>query len=353
MVSGVHASATSILRDEVDNARGRIGGQLAVFVNGRLTDQTAIGYSGPSMPMTHEMLHNVWCGTKPIFHTAALHLLWRRQLTAVHLRDLLPDDVGRCLPSAVAALTPADLVSHRIGLPDPHVMMAMHVPIVDRNRLLLDSLKSAQAGNTAGTYAPSKLLELALDNVLGHPSGAFVDEWCRNHLTFASEVRFNIAPHELRDASCSIGPYALTRYRHTIYSYHDRSISVACDDRLATGGFASMRALAEFYSLLVDGSRIEPAFVAWLYEQEPNTVRDSSIGAEITCVGGLNAGLPSYRPRTRCFGLPGLTGSSYGFVMPDAGVSAAFMVNEFFQNTADIDFFRTRMVRAIEDQYAP
>jgi hypothetical protein len=345
------SAASTILRDEVEQSRFAIGGQMAVYVDGRLVESVAAGMSEPYLPMTDSCIYNVWCGTKAIFHTAALHLLWSLDLGDYPLADLVSPDVSQCLPDMIGAMNAAELVSHHIGISDPHVMEIMHTMPSNRTAFVLERIAKARPEGSAGTYAPSKLLELALAHTLGADVGLLIQDWCRAHLQHSDEVRFSIDPNDLSKMAYVIKPYVLTRYSEAVYSYHDRIPSVACHDRLAAGGYTSMRALAEFYSLLINGSKLEPDFLGWLTGCDPITVRDDSIAQDMTFIAGFHTRPVGFQPPSRFFGLPGLTGASYGFVMPDVGLSAAFMVNEFFQNREDIDFFRGRMVRALVSEY--
>ncbi|MCY7412513.1 MAG: beta-lactamase family protein [Salinibacterium sp.] len=350
-MSTVVSAPVRVLADEVQSAPGGIGGQVAVFADGALVECASVGTSAPDQPMAAETLHNVWCGTKPIFHTAALHGLWRAGRGDTALSELLPPKVRPQISEAVGQISPRDLVSHRVGICDPHVMEAMHTPIAERTDLVLRRLNQAEIGAPAGTYAPSKLLELALEETLGVDAADYVEKWCQERLDFADEIRFNIPPTELSSVAPRIGPYALTHYHQTSYSYHDRVPSVACEDRVAVGGFVTMRALAEFYSVLTSASSLDTDFRTWLLDATPVQVYDDSIGRPTHYLSGFQTEVAGRTPDVAFLGLPGLTGASFGFAFPDHRVSGAFMVNQFFQSPDDIDFFRARMVRAIEAEH--
>lgn len=340
--------AESVLQDEIAHAAGRIGGQLAIFCDGDEVLRVSTGWSGPSESMSDETLHSVWCATKVIFHTAALHGLWEYGLSERSAADLLPAEIATSLPADIGRLTPSQLLSHRISLPEPHVMEVMHLPPQRRREVLLDRLRVPSKRGCAGTYAPSKLLELMVSHSLGVEPHEFVTSWCASHLAYAREVRFNLPVGGAMDAIVSkIGPYALTRYRPTTYSYHDRVQRLASEDRLAIGGFVTMRALAEFYSLLSRRSALPVQFLDWLLGQARVAVFDDSLDMKVQFLSGFNAEAPGFQPGGLFVGMSGLTGSSFGFALPGQGVAAAFMVNEMFQSRSDIDFFRLRMLNAI------
>jgi hypothetical protein len=344
--SSVEANLTALLADAIGEFGVGTGAQLSVFLHGDEMCTLSLGDSCPGHPMQPATIHNVWCASKPVHAVALLHRLWESDLADAHLGRLLGEAHQRLLPSFVSGVTPAELLGNAVGLAEPHVLEAMLCEPAERHVLLLRALHLATPAPAAGTYAPWKVAEWVTTDAFGVEPNQLVHEWLAEHLRYADEIRFTMSEAELAQRREQIGPYIVSEGGMSSVAYLDRRRSIACEDRLAVGGFASMRALAEFFALVAKGSSLQPAFLNWLHACPEARMFDPAIDATTGYRAGFVSRLSGLEDAVTC-SAAGLLGTSFGFASHDLGIAGAFMTNGAFADRGDIDFFRIRLTRAI------
>ena len=333
--------AVRILTDETSGLGNGSGGQLAIFRTGQEPLFASAGLMTPVTKMTDSVLHNVWCATKPIVAISVLHELWQRGCAETPIAALVPKLVADSLPPSVGGLTVADLVSHAGGLVTPGLFDAMMLAPEDREASALAGLRFAQSQPTYGSYLPAKLLEFVCRELSVNLADT-IRGWARANLQYHCEIEFDLGKGQID----RVGPYVVNRVNRMSYAYHDRSPNVCGQDRIALGGFVSMRALAEFYFRLTDEDAFESQFLSWLLSRPIISVNDPSMDMTSSYQAGL-LHLVVGKSNQVVLGHPGYSGCSFGFVAPKLGLAAAFMTNGLFVTHQDIDFFRTRMLSTI------
>lgn len=136
-------AARRALQDVVDEGIFAVGGQAAVYLEGRLAVDLAVGETASGRPLKKGNLHNVYCLVKPLPYLLLAHVLERAGVgpddsleKAVELPDWCPVD-----------LTLRRLASHEAGLMEPTAMLWRMTPRGRRQALL----ERAAVGRSIGS----------------------------------------------------------------------------------------------------------------------------------------------------------------------------------------------------------
>lgn len=340
--------AAAVMQSELAEAAAGVGGQLAISQHGEVRHM-AFGLSSPDVLMRDDTLHSVWCAAKPIHIISVVHRLFRVGAANAPLRDLISRARADRLPSDLLDLSLDRVVSHEIDLSRPEQFQAMMISPDARSESIYQSLsKPPNSQGRAGGYVPYKVVEWVAEDQFGCSPEEGLRAWLGTHLRWSDEILTSIENDEMASIYGRIGPYVVSENGSQSFAYHDRNPRVAQDDRLVAGGYASMRALAEFYGLLRFGGPLGDDFVEWILSRESFGSYDSSLRCDVTYRCGLINDLPGVAPLTsELLVAAGFSGCSVGFVMPELFLAGAFMTNGLFSSPTDIDFFRSRMLNAL------
>jgi CubicO group peptidase (beta-lactamase class C family) len=350
-LGGREANLRAMLeRDIADGSFGR-GAQLSVCTPEGTLD-VAVGESRPGEAMRVDTVHNVWCGTKPMLAVAVVDAFERRRLPLdAPLSSIDPDLYGGIDADA------ASILRHDAGLRSPDGITAQFLTVPERRRAVLDAAAHATPAPVYSEYAGWRLLADVLTRLTGEPSDAVVRRWCAAS-PLAPEVLFDLAGPALERAQDRIGPYYTGVPGALVASYHDRAPAVALGDRVALGGYVSMRALLAFYRTVhavVTGAARRgfpsPAALRAALADRRVTVFDDSLQRAVAFAGGFMVDLAAhgYGPHAppSAVGHSGLMGNSCALVDLARGVGLALFFNGLNGGPADAEFLRARYVTAV------
>ncbi|CAN5594358.1 hypothetical protein BH20ACT2_BH20ACT2_03080 [soil metagenome] len=244
-------AATNLLEEGINQelATDGIGGQLYVDVGGKVLVDVAVGSRAPPRAMVRETVHNVWCATKPVGAMAA---------------GLLVDDglIDPSSPLGSQVSTDSDLAgikanllelcNHRAGLAHPRAVEAQLAAEADRAAAVLTAVHRAPQEPAYSEYAGWAVLGRLLEEFDGIRGSEVVAKRTIEPLGLSDEMWFDLTFDELAARQDRIGCYVAGLPLTARPLLHDRTPEIACSERVAMGGFASMRALARFHRAVLD-----------------------------------------------------------------------------------------------------
>jgi CubicO group peptidase (beta-lactamase class C family) len=317
--------------------------------------------------MRVDTLHNVWCGTKPMLAVAVV--------AAYEQRGLALDAPLAAIDAEVyggITLDAASVLRHDAGLRAPDGITAQFLNAPQRRRAVLDAAANATRAPVYSEYAGWRLLADVLTRLTGEPASAVVRRWCADgdapdgnpvdeipaDEILADEVLFDLSGPALERAQRHIGPYYTGTPGALVPSYHDRAPAVALCDRVALGGYVSMRALLAFYRAVhaVVGGRVRPGFPSpAALRAALATRRAPAYDDGLRWSGGFAAGFMvdldahGYGPDAppSAIGHSGLMGNSCALFDLDTGVGLSLFFNGLNGGPSDAEFLRARYVGAV------
>lgn len=336
------------------------GIQLSIRADGLDVD-VALGEVASRTPMRVEHRFSLWCLSKPVvaLRSAALHESGVLDLDAplvAALPDLPVDEL----------LTVRDLLGHDAGLGAPTSVEAYLSTTDKRDELFDASLRAAGRGVPAySEYSGWRLLGMLLERVTGRPVPEDVSAAAASLGPEGDEFFFELAADELVRLRPDIGMYVVDYPSRMWPLLHDRALSAVQGDRVALGGYASMRFLATLLHRVLDaaagragGGPLVPSgpVVRDLLDRRRGVAREPALGRDVDFAGGfwVNTGGGAFGRdlSEAAFGAYGWLGTSWAVAEPAAGLATAALLNAFPSRPGGVDAVRAELLRAVIEDVA-
>ncbi len=327
----VALSGDAAIWQDIDWRSATPGAQLSVWsvVDGEAEEalSACVGDAAPGVAMGPDVLFNVWCAVKPVVADALIRSL---AATGRGLDTLLDDLVvaGPWPPGAFGTATVADLLAHRVPLPQVGIIQAQ-VWGEDRARRADEAIAAHLASGVRDGWDYSEYAAWHLIERMGP-----VTEAVHEHLR-------GVGPGILIPAVADRPDEDFGCY-HEVTS--DGALRPLPHDLLASfrrgrppglGGYASARGLARWYAGRLRAGDLPGPRTPWA---------SSVLSTDIAFAEGLMVGLADFLEMSelsdRACGHVGWNGASIGLADPVSGLSAALVVN-----TATVTTERFRPIR--------
>jgi CubicO group peptidase (beta-lactamase class C family) len=313
----------------------------------------ARGELAPGEDLQVETLYSVHCATKPVLSVAVGRLISDGRLDPTQPVSTLVAD-----SSAFAALDVRlwDVLRHTSPLARPLLIEVNLAPLQARRQLLESGIDIRQYGYSE--YASQVLLAELIEGVTRMECSSFIAEGVLAPLGLDASIRFSFDGTELDLLQDQIGCYVAGLPDRALPLLSDRSPHQACLNRVALGGYASAKALSDFYHGLVrvyGGEVIDglphPVTLHQMLSMRSERRMDPILGRESAFAGGFMIDLHKDRPATglssRAFGHTGLVGSSFGFADPATGVAGSFVLNGLSSSAGGLSLVTSGLVAAV------
>lgn len=343
---------TELADDLVADGIHCTGLQIAVRDADGLTEVVR-GSSAPELAIDGQTLFFVGCATKP-FVAMACALLVDQGL--VDLDAPVGASVDRQSRFTTLDASLSDVLNHNAELAWPDLMAVNLCPVHHRRDLFAEAFDHREPGYSE--WVGAQLLADVIEHVTGEPAKFFIETRILMQLCIDEEVSLGFTPDELREARDRLGVYVTGLPDRQLPLLHDRSPHQACLDRTALGGYATARALAQFYwsvGQVLDGERVaglpSPATLTTMMQQASHVPPRKTHGPSGRFAGGFMYGLDkhglsrSLSPTS--FGHTGILGATFGFFDPDARISAAVTLNSLPAHPRDVEPARAGLIDAI------
>ncbi len=350
------------LAREADEGFFHTAAQVAVFVDGEVVCDAAVGRTYLDEPFTTSTLSALYCTAKPVLTAAVLRLVADDELS---LDDRIADVVEVELPAWMGERTVEQVLGHTAGLHAPAAVVSRILPASAR----FDWLRTYDAppgwrfglDRSYSEWAGWYLLGLAVEGLAEEPFDAYAARAVVGPYLSAGKDPVDPADLVLRIVD---DPAQLARLSATYDLAGLRPVPLlaevgprtAAEWNPAFGAYGTMRALAQFYAgLLADldgaGTVLPQDLLADAVEPRLPVTEDVTLGRPAGFGLGFMTNLDSHHfgehlgPRS--FGHAGQGGSCFAFADPDRGVAVALLCNAGLDADTALGFRRAALTDAV------